>query len=288
MPYDELLSRPVRGPDRVLRYGDHSEHVIDIREGTGGPGAPVVVLLHGGFWRAEVDRAHTAPMADALAAHGYTVCTPEFRRIGHEEGGYPGTFDDVTAAVDAVLADPPSGGGVVLVGHSAGGHLALWSALRHRLPAGARRHARAPVRGVVALAAISDVAAVYAEGLGDGAARALLGGRPALLDEVDPPRLLPYDNGALVLVHGTKDRVVPVEQSRRLAAREPAAHFVELPDVGHFKLIDPLSRAWPTVLTAITTATTHPSLGGPARPSPALAHRLFPPEPARPSIRDVA
>ncbi|GIH94849.1 alpha/beta hydrolase [Planobispora siamensis] len=236
MPYYELLSRHVRTPDRVIRYGPHPDQVVDLLEG-GGRG--VVILVHGGFWRAEYDRLHVRPMADALAAGGYTVCSVEYRRIGHEGGGHPGTFDDIAAAVAAVLAEAPARGPVVLAGHSAGGHLAL----RHGCPGG--------IAGVVALAALSDVGRTHAEGLGGGAAAALVGGRTELLPEVDTMRLPWRGDGALVLVHGAKDRVVPVEMSRDYAARNPAAKLVELPDVGHFKLIDPLSRAWPAVRAAI-------------------------------------
>ncbi|MCG5216032.1 alpha/beta hydrolase [Streptosporangium sp. KLBMP 9127] len=253
MSYHELLSRPVSPPDRVIRYGEHPDQIIDVRDGTGGPDAPVVVLLHGGFWRAEYDRLHTRPMADGLAAQGYTVCSPEYRRIGTEGGGYPGTFDDAVAAIDAILAAPPTTGGVVLVGHSAGGHLALWTALRHRLPPTSPWYGRPGIRGVVGLAAVSDVGTTIDEGLGDGAGTALLGGRFDLLGQTDPLRMVTPDDLRLVLVHGVKDRVIPVSMSRTFAGRATSAELVELEDVGHFKLVDPLSRAWQPVLDAISS-----------------------------------
>ncbi|NUS03430.1 MAG: alpha/beta hydrolase [Nonomuraea sp.] len=247
MSYDDLLSRPVRPPDRAVRYGDHPDQVIDVYEG--GAGGPPVVLLHGGYWLAEYDRTHVRPMAEALAALGHTVWVPEYRRIGQEGGGYPGTFDDVAAALDTVLAASPSE--AVLVGHSAGGHLALWSALRHRLPPGSAWHAKPAIKGVVGLAAVSDVGRAFAERLGGGAARALLHGRADLLGEVDPARLLPYDRGPLVLVHGASDRLLPVGMSRDFAAGETSAVLVELAGAGHFTLIDPLSGAWPVVAAAV-------------------------------------
>jgi acetyl esterase/lipase len=251
----DVLTRPADPPDGVLRYGEHPDQVVDVRLGSGGAGAPVVVLLHGGFWRAEHDRVHTRPMADALAGLGFTVCTPEYRRTGQDGGGYPGTFDDVAAGVDRVLAGPPTAGGVVLVGHSAGGHLALWSALRHRLPEGSRWRADLRIDGVVALAPVSDLGAALDAGVDDGAAEALLGGRRERLAVTDPVRLLPYGAGPLVLVHGTADDRVPVEMSRAFAARERAARLVELPGAGHFDLIDPLSAAWPATLAAIMSVT---------------------------------
>jgi len=225
-----------------------------------------VIFLHGGFWRAEYDRTHTGPLAAALAAAGYAVCTPEYRRVGQPGGGWPGTLDDVAAAVDVLpeLAAAAAGHGslaprpLVLAGHSAGGHLALWAAARHRLPPGSG-HTPAPgaYLGVVGLAAVSDLAACHAEGLGRGAADNLIGGAPGGYPDryarADPARLVPL--GIRVrLVHGSRDDSVPCRMSRDYAARATAAGddvvLDELTGCGHFELIDPLSAAWPTVLAA--------------------------------------
>jgi acetyl esterase/lipase len=127
----EVLTRPAPPPDLTLAYGPHPDHVIDLRLPASLP-APLVVMIHGGFWRAAYDRTHTGPLTSALAAAGYVVAIPEFRRTGQEGGGWPGTFDDVTAALDAVprLLAPYSEDPPVLLGHSAGGHLAVWAATR--------------------------------------------------------------------------------------------------------------------------------------------------------------
>jgi acetyl esterase/lipase len=224
--------------------------------------APVLILLlHGGFWRAAYDRTHLGPLASALAAESFAVCTPEFRRTGRPGGGWPGTFDDVALAVDRlpglVQAVLPGGaavggaaaGGVILAGHSAGGHLALWSAGRHRLgpdcpwhldpgaggaagasgasgAGGGSGAGMAGVAGVVALAPISDLAACYQAGLDHDAVGDLLGGgpaeQPARYAAADPAQLIPL--GVPVrIVHGTADDRVPFAMSQSFAARDRAA-----------------------------------------------------------------
>jgi acetyl esterase/lipase len=312
----DILTRPPPSPDVTLRYGSGQQQVADLwlpsftHSGTTGGSAglaaaagsavagsalragsmsraPFVLFFHGGFWRAEWDRRHTATLAAALAGAGYAVCTPEYRRTGEPGGGWPGTFDDVAAAVDllpglaaaAVEAVPdaaatvagPAGveaggsgaslldpGQLVLAGHSAGGHLALWAAARHLLPNGWRK--RQPFntyKGVVALAPVSDLTACHEARLDDDAAGDLIGGPPGRYPErwaqADPARLLPL--GVPVrIVHGARDERVPCGMSRDYAARAGAAGddvtLDELPGCGHFELIDPRSAAWPSVLGA--------------------------------------
>lgn len=157
----EILTRPAPPPDGTIRYGPGPDNIADVRLPSGGglrgasagSGQPLVVVLHGGFWRAAFDRKHVGPMAAALAAEGYLVCVPEFRRVGQAGGGWPGTFDDVAAAVDRlpllVAAIAPGAcdpGRLLLLGHSAGAHLALWAAGRHLLPRDVPWRARAGQR----------------------------------------------------------------------------------------------------------------------------------------------
>src|SRR6185312_13554455 len=167
-PVTDVLTRPAPPPDVVLRYGDHPDHVIDLRLPAVATG-PLVIFIHGGFWQAAYDRAHTGPLAAALAARGHPVACPEYRRVGQPGGGYPGTLDDVEAALAALPAlvrphaDPA---GAILAGHSAGGHLALLNAHTPGLA------------GVVALAPVADLGAAYDAGTGSDAVAALLGGGP--------------------------------------------------------------------------------------------------------------
>ena len=224
-----------------------------------------MIFLHGGFWRAAYDRSHTGPLATALAAAGYVLCVPEFRRTGQPGGGWPGTFEDVAAAVDrspalvreaagpGVIADGPA----LLAGHSAGGHLALWAAGRHLLGPDSGWHTDIRARGVVVLAGVSGLADCYDQALGNDAAAALMGGSPAHFPQryraADPAALLPL--GCPVrLVHGALDDVVPPSMSRRYAALGRAAGddatVAELPGASHLDVIDPLSPAWPQMMAA--------------------------------------
>lgn len=272
----DVLTRPARSPDLVLRYGDRADQVADVHlppapaEGIGTGTRPIFTMfLHGGFWRSAYGREHTAPLAEALAAAGFVVCAPEYRRTGQPGGGWPGTFDDVAAAADRLpglvaratggLAEP---GRVLIGGHSAGGHLALWAVSRHRLPAGSPWHAaRSAGGGVVALAAVSDLTACFEQALGQQAAGALMNGGPEQFPDrygaADPARLLPV--GIPVrMVHGTDDDRVPCEMSRSYARRARAAGddvaCLVLPGAGHFDVIDPLSAAWPGVVSAFRDA----------------------------------
>ncbi len=233
-----MFGLPPVAPDRSLRYGPHPSQVIDYY-GTSGPR---VIVLHGGFWREAYDRTHLTASAAALARLGFAVALAEYRRIGGG-GGWPGTFDDVARAL-AVAWD---GGGQVVLGHSAGGHLALWAA--HREPGLVDR--------VVAVGPVADLGAARRLGLSAGAVDELLGGEGEL-DQVDPARLLPARRPAVIL-HGTDDPDVPVEISRGYVAAARAAHVPgaadvilrELPGTGHFGPLTPGSATFPVLLTAL-------------------------------------
>ncbi|GAA1850497.1 alpha/beta hydrolase family protein [Asanoa iriomotensis] len=256
----DVLILPAPPPNAVVRYGPHEDNVADVRLPSA-PG-PLVVVIHGGFWRSEYDRAHTGHLAAALVAAGYAVAQLEYRRTGPgAPGGWPTTFDDVLAGVGALPAlvasaarslgrPAPLAGPPLLVGHSAGGHLALWYA--------AHAPASAAPAGVLALAPVADLVEAHRLDLDDGAVSALLGGgpdeRPAAYAAADPlpstPLRLPT-----VILHGTKDVQVPIELSRRFVAAAGAVDneiaLWELPEVGHFELIDPRSAAWGKVTEAL-------------------------------------
>lgn len=227
-----VLTRAAPEPDEVRTYGDDRDQLVEIYHGgTGAARRPVICLIHGGFWRPAYDRTHLRPLASALREEGRTVVSVEYRRS-------PGDPDASTADVRAaLLLAAEVGDAIVVAGHSAGGHLALWAA------------ASAPPPGLVAsvaLAPVADLVAAHRAGLGDGAVAAFLGVDPDSRPDLDPLRLRP-DGSALTIVHGERDTIVPPAQAHRFAEAHPGTEVVVVPGTGHFALIDPLSPAWPVV-----------------------------------------
>ena len=243
-------------PARQIAYGDHLDQVGNLHLPAGAGPWPAVVLIHGGFWRTGWDRTLMTPLARDLAGRGIAAWNIEYRRVGQEGGGWPGTLEDAAAAADAVVGlDGVDASRVVTVGHSAGGHLALWLAARHRLPVGAvGADPRLRPSGAVSQAGVADLAAGARAGLGDGACQALLGGEPDEVQEryavASPAALLPLGVPQLI-VHGTRDDIVPPGQSREYAAAARAAgdtvDLVELPAADHFDVIEGADPAWTAV-----------------------------------------
>ena len=240
-----VLDLAGREPDELLRYGDAPEQVAELHRGSG---RGLVLFVHGGFWRSRWDRRHARPLAAALADAGWSVLLLEYRRVGDPGGGWPGTFDDVLAAIAALppLLPAEERPRTVLVGHSAGGHLALWSQAAHPSP---------HVDAVVSLAGVADLRAASTEQLGDGAVGELLG-PDGSLDDLDPAQL-PAPTMPTVLLHGDLDDEVPVEHSRRYVAAHPSARLVELPGADHYAPIDPRTPAFTTLLAVLASVPVH-------------------------------
>ncbi|MDB4915135.1 MAG: alpha/beta hydrolase [Gemmatimonadetes bacterium] len=276
--YSELSAGPAVPADQRIAYGSEPLQFGELRlPNDGNATVALVVLIHGGCWQAQYDMKHVSAVAAALVKEGVAVWTIEYRRVGDVGGGWPGTFDDVGRAVDhvrALAAGHPRIDltRVVLMGHSAGGQLALWAASRKQNEMNGLYPSSMPplpVAGVISLAGITDLAA-YGAGAGScsGAVTPLMGGTPDKVGEryraVSPMERVPI--GVPVrLVHGASDPIVPLAQSTNFQARVKAAGGEADVDVvagaGHFDLVAPQAEAWTTVVRAV-----HALVDVPAQP----------------------
>jgi acetyl esterase/lipase len=257
-----LLDFLARG--RSHRYGPHASQRGDLYVPPDLGPHPVIVLIHGGSWQKGYGKVFTRGLAGDLLRRGFAVWNIEYRRVG-AGGGWPETFADTAAAIDqlAVLGDPRLDlDWVTLIGHSAGGHLALWAAGRPNLPADAPDALDGPPRVrprlVISLAGVADLTDAYRRWHG-GVVKDLMGGSPeevpARYAAGDPMRLLPLEIPAL-LVHGVRDETVSIEIARGYAeAARIAGGEVELVeiegDVGHRTHLNPRSAAWAAVLARL-------------------------------------
>jgi len=234
---ESVLTRPAPAPDRIVAYGELVDQQADLRLGIAGAEArPLLVIVHGGFWRPQYGRDQTGPMATALAATGWTVAAIGYRRI---PGVPDASVDDVLLALERLPAlTTHHDGRVVVIGHSAGGHLALLAATR-----------AASLHGVLALAPAADLQLAHELVLGNGAVAAYLGTEPARREDLDPQRRA-APTMATMLLHGDHDAVVPLRVSQAYHAAHPTVALREL-HCGHFALIDPLSAAWPEAVHAL-------------------------------------
>lgn len=235
----DILGDPPPPPAPARRtYGPQPLQFGDVRVPPGDGPHPLAVVIHGGFWKANFNLIHAGHLCVALCARGVMTWNVEYRRVGDPGGGWPGSFDDVVLAVEEARRlegiDPAR---IVLVGHSAGGHLALLAAARARLP-------------VVAIAAVSDLVGWQTE-----KSAAFLG--DAVAADASPLHLLPL-GVRQVIVHGTSDDVVPFRLSERYVSAARAkgddATLVRLAGAGHFEPIDPPTPEAGEVVDAIVAA----------------------------------
>lgn len=258
MTWPDLLTRPRPRATERVRYGSEPSQVADLwlPEGTGPH--PVVALIHGGCWTKSVaDLSIMDWAADDLRRRGLVVWNIEYRRLGEPGGGYPGTYQDVAAALDRLAVETAARGlargPYVVAGHSAGGHLALWASARRRLPAASplfNPHPL-PIKAVVDIAGIPNLetdteTACGAERTAKMAGPERAGGRFA---DTSPAHLVPLGLPTVV-IHGAEDVTVAPPIGTAYAARAKAAGdrvTVITPPGGHVEEIAPGTEAWAVV-----------------------------------------
>jgi acetyl esterase/lipase len=267
--YRDLLARERAAPTKVIAYGAAPHQFAELWLPDGKGPHRTLVVIHGGCWLAALPGTELmAYMSEDLRKRGYAVWSIDYRRIGDDGGGYPGTFLDAAAAVDKLKELAPAHNvdlrKVVAIGHSAGGHLVTWAAARPRLPKTSplAKTAPLPIAGVVSLAGINDLAAYRANG------PSACGGPPtidALVDastrtgadvyaDTSPAALLPVRVKQAV-ISGALDPIVPPafgrDFAKTAAAKGDTVRELTIEGAGHFELIDPASKAWTEIRAEI-------------------------------------
>lgn len=265
VPWSEIASFEKPPFDHRIEYGNHPLQFGELRLPEGAGPFPVVVFIHGGCWLSQFDLNHVGAVSADLEKAGYAVWTPEYRRIGDEGGGWTGTFDDAGKSVDYLrtLANtyPLDLNKVIVMGHSAGGHLSLWVAARKNLPESSLLYVAnpLPVTGVIPLAPITDLEEYdKVNNSCSSAVTQLVDGQPSEVPERyregSPTNLVPL--GVPVhLVHGSIDNIVPLKQSQdfNAVARDKGddSQVLTVDGAGHFDMVSPYSEAWKVVKDAL-------------------------------------
>lgn len=267
VPWSEINSFEKVDFDYQVPYGEEELQIGELRTPLSQDTFPLVIFIHGGCWLSDYNLDHVSTVCADLVKEGYAVWTPEYRRVGNEGGGYPNTFKDIQASVDyaRTLADiyPLDIENVVIMGHSAGGHLALWLATQQNLSKNSRLYNPnpLPIKGVISLAGITDLAAYDKIGNDCSTAVAKLMGGTAIDKESryyksSPIHLLPA-NVPIRLVHGEKDNIVPISQSEAFAKRANTkgmdVKVLSVKEGGHFDMVSPYSAAWKVIKKELAT-----------------------------------
>jgi acetyl esterase/lipase len=263
MTLNEYLSLQGPTPTAHVAYGSAASQYAELFKPQGPGPFPVVVLVHGGCWQTEFGGiTQFRNMAGALMAEGIAVWNVEYRRVDEQGGGFPGTYEDMMGALDALTSHAKTyqldTGRIVAVGHSAGGHMVQWAAGRSRIPAASPlyRSNPMPLRHVVSLGGINDLRA-WTDLCGFPVSKltgAPSASRPNVFADTNPAELLP--NGShLVLITGEMDRQVPAEVAYKFAAKAKAAgdaaEVIVLPGASHFDEAAATSPSWKTTLSVI-------------------------------------
>ena len=261
---EEILQLPAPAPDERIAYGNDPLQFGELRLPPGTGPHPVALVIHGGFWRSKYTLAHIGHMCASLSEAGLATWSLAYRKIGDPGGAWTGTFDDVAAGADFVRqigrTHPVDSDRVVAVGHSSGGHLALWLGCRAGLPANSSFGSGEPLRlrGVVSLAGVADLKRACELELSNKAVAELMGGTPDQVPDryemASPIERVPLGIPQIA-IHGTADVDVPLEISERYVSAARAcgddARLIAIAGAGHYELIDPRTEAWQRVAGAI-------------------------------------
>lgn len=254
----DILTRPTPPADHRISYGPNEFQFGELRLPKGPGPHPVAIVIHGGCWMSEYGLSYMGHLSAALAEAGVATWSVEYRRVGNQGGGWPGTFEDVSRASDHLRTIaktyPLDLNRVIAVGHSAGGHLALWLAARKILPKGSPVYSPdpLPLRGVVSLAGITDLR--RGGTACDANVTQLMGGsakdKAAIYDQASPIELLPLGIPSAI-VQGSSDPIIPLAMAKYYAdaakKKGDDAKLVVVEKAGHFEVVDPKSFAWEAV-----------------------------------------
>ena len=261
MTWSDLTERELPQPTSSHVYGDHPSQLADLWLPDGQGPHPVVLMVHGGCWQKSIaDRSLMNYAAEDLRQRGMAVWNVEYRGVDETGGGYPGTYLDVRDAAHQLIEIGPSFNldvdQIVAFGHSAGGHLAAWTALQSNIPQGSRigREAALPVSTVVISGGLADLEASKPVTLESCLADIIddltglpTADRPNVFSDTSVPELLPT-TVALISVNGDQDRIAPPELGQDLTVMVIAGggdgRFIEVPETGHVELIAPGTSAF--------------------------------------------
>ena len=258
----DILQLPPPPPGERIAYGRDPLQFGELRLPEAAGPHPVVIVIHGGFWRAAYNLDHIGHLCVALNKAGLATWSLEYRRIGNPGGAWPGTFDDIRAGANYLTSIAAKYhldlNRVVVIGHSAGGQLALWLG----------SHGDLKLRGIVSLAGVTDLRRAYELKLSNTVVADLLGGSPETVSDrytqASPIEHVPLHIPQR-LIHGTADTNVPFELSKEYAAAAKAkgddAELIPLEGARHFELIDPRAKEFETVKQSILTLLKEKALG---------------------------